>query len=319
MFARFLFLSAAWLAAGSAAHAITVTATQDTNALIGALLGGGGTGIHVTGVTLAGHQDSVNFGVPELPLLATLTSSGTYTNASGTYGIGPGVVLGTGGVEGGSIMGIQFIGGYGDGPNTADSNGWAFGSTFPITDDDQPGIPTTAAQDILLDPLTGIDPNTNQPYPHFDATELLIAFDMEPGFDSVSFNVVFGSEEFPEFVGSPFIDAFGLFLNGANIAFVGGKPVNIDHPDMDEVAGTELDGILAPGGNPVLTFSGAANPTGNTLRFIVTDTSDGVLDTTVYFSALRGNTEPVPEPTLGLLLAAGATLGSFVAARRRRG
>jgi hypothetical protein len=314
MLARSLFVSVVWLAAGSAAHAITVTSTQDTNALIGALLGGGGTGIHVTGVTLAGHQDTIDLGTPEFPLQATLTSSGTYTNASGTYGIGAGVVLSTGGVEGASIMGTQFIAGYGDGSNTSEANGWAFGATLPITDDDQPGIPTTAAQDILLDPLTGIDPNTNQPYPHFDATELLIAFDMEPGFDTVSFNVVFGSEEFEEFVGSPFIDAFGLFLNGANIAFVGGKPVNIDHPDMATVAGTELDGILAPGGNPVLTFAGAANPTGNTLRFIVTDTSDGILDTTVYFSALHG--EVVPEPATGVLLAAGA-LGLFAARRRR--
>ena len=313
MFARPLLLAAAFLGAGPA-HAIAVTGTQNTTSLINALLAGGNTGIQVTGVTLSGHQDSLDFGSPGFPLPVTLTSSGTYTNASGTYGIGAGVVLTTGGVEGASVLGQQVIAGYGDGPNGEDSNGWAFGSTFPITDPDEPGIPTTAAQDILLDPLTGTNPSTNQPYDHFDATELLIEFDMAQGFDTVSFDVVFGSEEFVEFVGSAFIDGFGLFLNGTNIAFVGGQPVNIDHPDMAAVAGTELDGVLAPGGDPVLTFSGAANPTGNTLRFIVTDTSDGIYDTTVYFSALQGL--PVPEPATGALVAAGA-IGLLASERRR--
>lgn len=309
-----LFLLAAGLGVGPAAHAIVVTGTQDTASLINALLAGGNTGIQVTGVTLSGHQDSIDLGVPEVPASFTLTSSGTYSNASGTYGIGAGVVLTTGGVEGFSLDGQQLLAGYGDGPNSVDSNGWPFGATFPVTDPDQPGAPTTAAQDILLDPLTGIDPDTSQPYDHFDATELLIEFDMANGFDTVSFEVVFGSEEFPEFVGSPYIDAFGLFLNGTNIAFVGGQPVNIDHPDMAAVAGTELDGILAPGGNPVLTFSGVANPTGNTLRFIVTDTSDGIYDTTVYFSALQGL--PVPEPATSALLTACA-IGLLAAERRR--
>lgn len=251
MFARRLLLAAALLGAGPA-HAIAVTATQNTTSLIDALLAGGNTGIQVTGVTLSGHQDTLDFGIPEFPVPVTRTSSGTYSNASGTYGIGAGVVLTTGGLEGASVSGQQVIAGYGDGPNTLGSNSWAYGATFPITDPDQPGAPATAAQDILLDPLTGIDPSTSQPYDHFDATELLIEFDMAQGFDTGSFDVVFGSEAFAEFVGSAFIDAFGLFLNGTNIAFVGGQPVNIDHPDMAALAGTELDGVLAPGGDPVL-------------------------------------------------------------------
>ena len=291
------------LGMATAANAITVTGTQNTTALVDALLGGGGTGIQVTGVTLSGHQDTFDLSTPELPNVATFTSSGTYTNGSGTYGIGGGVVLTTGGVE--SVPSFSYPG-YGDGPNNLENASWAYGG---------PGVPATAAQDILLDPLTGIDPATNEPYDHFDTTELLIQFDMAQGFDTVSFDVVFGSEEFEEFVGSPYIDAFGMFLNGTNIAFVGGKPVNIDHPDMATTAGTELDGVLAPGGTPRMTFSGAVNPTGNTLRFIVTDTSDAIYDTTVYFSALRGET--VPEPATGALLVAGAA-GLLVAERRRR-
>jgi hypothetical protein len=107
--------------------------------------------------------------------------------------------------------------------------------------------------------------------------------------------------------------------------------VNIQHPDTKptvdangdpipgtEITGTELDGILAPGGVAVLTFEGAVNPTGNTLRFIVADTSDGIYGTTVYFSALQG----VPAPPAAWLLATGFGLlalrrASWMRARSR--
>lgn len=297
----------ATLLSGSAS-AITITANTSTSQLVAALLSGANTGIVVTGATLSGHQETFDlFGFG-----GTLTSSGTYTNASGTYGIGSGVVLSTGGVEGASFQGTTFLAGYGDGPNTSPSNGYPFGGGFDLTtipdpNNPPPGVPATAAQELLLDPITG-NPATSTFYEHFDVTELVINFDMQAGFDRIGFDVVFGSEEYPEYVDSPFVDGFGMFLNGVNLAFVGGKPVNIRHPDMtDLITGTELDGILAPGGNPILRFGGLVNSTGNTLRFIVADTSDGILDTTVYFSALGGVEAPaVPLPGSLWLLATGA-------------
>ncbi|MBL8201319.1 MAG: choice-of-anchor L domain-containing protein [Chromatiales bacterium] len=325
-----LALSAGALMGSGGAHAITITATQDATTLVNALLAGANTGIVVTGATLNGHSQVVDLSglFPGLPA-ATLTSSGTYTNASGTYGIGPGVVLSTGGVEGitvdvgGGFPPETFVAGYSDGPNTQEGNGWAFGGTFPpgLPDPNDPGggtpgLPATSAQEALLDPITQNPACDPGPVfcSHYDVTELIINFDMQAGFTQVAFNIVFGSEEWPEFRDSPFIDGFGMFLNGVNIAAVGGFPVNIRHPDMrplvDEnqdpvpgttIPGTELDGILGPGGNPVLTFTGLVNPTGNQLRFIVADTSDGVLDTTVYFSALTG----VPAPPAVWLLGTG--------------
>jgi hypothetical protein len=302
--------------ASGTASAITITPSTNANALVSALLAGANTGIQVTSATLSGQQQAIDLsGQP----LGTLTSSGTYTNASGTYGIGAGVVLSTGGVEGLELQGQSLWPGYSDGPNTTDGNGWAFGTVFSTTPPDSgtPGIAATSAQEALLDPITG-DPLTNTFYDHYDVTELVINFDMLPGFDSVSFNVVFGSEEYPEFVDSPFVDGFGMFLNGTNVASVGGKPVNIKHPDMtDTITGTELDGILAPDGNPLLTFSGAVNSTGNTLRFIVADTSDGVWDTTVYFSALQGVPQ-VPVPAAAWLLGSGLLGLLGLSARRSR-
>ncbi len=281
-------LSALWLV--PPAQAIDITATQNVAALVAALVGSGGTGVVVTSASLSGHRQE-SFELPG----TFETSSGTVTNASGTYGIGSGIALSTGAVES-----------YEDGPNTLDDTSTVFVSLDPF----QFGIPATPAQEALLDPITTVGTDT---FDHFDVTELVIHFDMQPGFDSVRFNVVFGSEEFPEFVEVGFFDGFGMFLNGTNVAFVGGLPVNITHPAMTGLGGTELDGVLAPGGNPVLLFGGPVNPTGNSLRFIIGDREDAILDSTVYVASLRA----VPEPAeTWMLIAALGALGVESWARR---
>ena len=254
-------------------HAISIA--QNTNALgLAAAATSGATGLTVTSATLSGHTNGLG-----------AASTGTYTNASGTYGgIGSGIILSTGNVSD-----------YGDGPNVV---------TNRTTDY---GVAATLTQEALLDPITGGTFN------HFDATQLDLTFNSTTG--NVFFAVVFGSEEYPEFVGSTFIDGYGFYLNGVNIALVGGQPVNINHPAMTALFGTEFDGILAPGGNPVLLFSGSALATGNTLTFIAADTSDGVLDSAVYISSLSG-TNPVPVPPAVWLFSSGL-LGLIGVARGR--
>jgi hypothetical protein len=265
---------AAALLFSTSTYAITVT--QNTNALsLADMLDASGAGLTVTGATLSGHTS------------AGAASSGTYTNVSGIYGIGPGIILSTGNVSD-----------YGDGPNTDDLRTTFYGTS---------GEPATAAQEALLDPITGGSFN------HFDVTQLDINFDSTSG--TVFFAVVFASEEYPEFVGSDFIDGYGFYLNGVNIALVGGQPVNINHPDMTALTGTEFDGVLAPGGNPVLLFSGPALPTGNTLTFIAADTSDAVLDSAVYITSLSGE-NPVPLPPAVWLLGSG--MAGLIGLGRRR-
>ena len=165
-------------------------------------------------------------------------------------------------------------------------------------------------------------------------TELTITFTAGPNTTAIFFNGVFGSAEYPHYVGS-FVDGFGLFLNGTNIAFAGGQPVNIDSSLMvntyyssdplgnpgDQYQETALQGLLVNNGNPVVTYSGAVTPgsTGNTLTFIVGDANDDVLDTSVFLQGF-GNAPPmVPEPSSVVLLGVGAcALVGFGWRSRRR-
>ncbi len=244
----------ALFAVSSSIFTFADSVTLNTNATqLATAVTSGNTGVTVTSATLQGQSSG-----------ATSASTGTFSNI---YGLASGAVISTGNAAN-----------YGSGPNTSVSFTTDFGTT------------ATAAQALLLDPITG--GNTG----HFDVTQLDLSFTVDPGISTIFFNVAFGSEEFPEFVGSEFVDAFGLYLNGTDIAFVNSLPVNIDHPCFAAITGTELDGVLACGNNPVNTFSGAVHEGTNTLTFIIADTSDGILDTTAYIGAL-GTTEPIPPPS----------------------
>lgn len=193
--------------------------------------------------------------------------AGTYSNNSNLFGLpAPGVALSTGNVLD-----------YQDGPNTSSGNSTSF-DTFATED-----------QNALLSPISGESA-------HFDPVQLSIEFDVTDDVDTISFIAVFGSEEFPEYQDSSFTDVFGLYINGQNVAgaqVTGAEsgdpllPINIDHPDMTDVPGTELDGILAPNGVPLLRFDVPVVPgsEGNIFEIIIADASDNILDTTVFLSS----------------------------------
>ena len=206
-------------------------------------------------------------------------SSGYFLAGPNAYNLGPGgIVLSSGAVNS-----------YGTGPNTSS----AFTTAW--------GVLETPGDKVLLDPVTGV-------YDHYDVTRLDIQF-TSPTDQLIAFDCVFGSEEWSEYVGSQFVDGFGLYLNGGNIAFAGGLPVNINHPWMQNLPETELDGVLVdPTGNAKIKYTGMAHAGINTLTFIVADTSDTVLDTTVYIEGL------IPAPSAAALLG----LGGLVVGRRRR-
>jgi uncharacterized repeat protein (TIGR01451 family) len=242
---------------------IVVTPTMDVNALTAALVAGGVNGIKVTSVRLKANNSG------------TSMSSGLYTIfGTNLYGLLlPGVVLSSGDVaDYGSITGTNTV---------------YFGSTSY-------GVPADDEEQRLLVPITGGGTNAFQ---HYDATQFDIYFDMLPGFNEVSFDVVFGSMEYPIYVGDLFIDGFGIYLDGVNIAYAAGEPVNINHPDMAFVPETILNGVIDINRKPVMVFKAPVVPgtTGHRLTFIIADTYDSILDSTVYIGALQGVQGAVAE------------------------
>ncbi len=280
------------LGAGQAT-AINITAETDAIILSNHLTGFGTSGILVSGSTVSygttgpiydgedgpifdGEDGPIYDGEDGFTSVPPGAQTGTYSNLTGTYNLpGPGIVLSTGNVEN-----------YADGPSTSGS----FTSSWNTT--------ATADQAALLDPVSGSGAQ------FYDVVQLDIEFDVAANVNEISFLSVFGSEEFPNFVGSTFNDGFGLYLNGNNIAGVepsgGGTPltVNINHPDFSAIPGTELNGVLAPNENPVLRFDTAVTPgsTGNILTVILGDRGDMSYDTTVYLASLgaTGSSEFIP-------------------------
>ncbi|MCS7035230.1 MAG: choice-of-anchor L domain-containing protein [Saprospiraceae bacterium] len=131
----------------------------------------------VTNVLIGGDC----FDVKNISSRGNSQSRGTFSQGQSTINISNGVVLCTGPI---SIL---------PGPNNLPNANSGFG-------DDSPNDPSLAT-------LT----NGNQ----FDVS--IIEFDFKPTTDQVQFDFVFGSEEYCEYVGSQYNDAFGFFISGPGI------------------------------------------------------------------------------------------------------
>jgi cysteine-rich repeat protein len=184
------------------------------------------------------------------------------------------------------------------------------------------GILIATGPVLLIDDLndvdgTGLDNGTPgdpdldvivAPFPTFNASVLEFEFMTDSG--NVSFDFVFASEEYNDFVNSEFNDVFALFVNGQNVALLpdgitpvaintvnngnpGGDPT-ISNPeffndndiflptDSYALRNIEYDGFTtvftaqATGLDPLAT---------HTMKFAIADTSDGVLDSGVFIRA----------------------------------
>lgn len=117
----------------------------------------------------------------------------------------------------------------------------------------------------------------------------------DPFIHGIRFDLIFGSDEFPEFSSSSFVDIAGVFLNGQNIALFNGDPTQplsvIDqnlaignfYDNTDGSLNIEWDGL-----SDRLTIFAPVQPGVNTLKIAVADTGDQSLDSAILVANLEG-------------------------------
>jgi hypothetical protein len=210
--------------------------------------------------------------VSNATLIAAPGAAGLFTGGAGVIGIDQGLMLSSGNI-------ITLVG-----PNLLDDTSY------------DNGLPGDAD-------LNGLIPG----YETFDATVLEFDFTCDNP-TNVSFQYVFASEEYNEWVGSPFNDVFGFFLNGVNIALTPaicsapGIPVAINNVDCGNpysppggpncdcyrnndlsdgggLINTEMDGLTQ-----VFYATATLKPGINHMKLAIADAGDHVLDSNVMLS-----------------------------------
>ena len=147
-----------------------------------------------------------------------------------------------------------------------------FTSTFPI-------LPNTVTDPDLLNVANSVPPLLPSPHTNsFTVSSIndvaVLEFDFIPTSDSLSFNYVFGSEEYFAFENSQYNDVFGFFLSGPGITGPYSSPSY--HPNGS------INLAIVPGSNPPLpiTISSVNSVTPINSQFFVDN--QGGLDTIAY-------------------------------------
>lgn len=233
-----------------------------------------------TALSPAGLVQNVLLGsgvtVSNITFNGAAVSIGQFDGSASNVGLASGIVMTTG-----TVINT----GVGNGPHGPNNDG---GSGF---DNNTPGNP------LLNAVINGTTYNA--------AT---LEFDFVPYSDTVRFNYVFGSEEYPEYVGSQFNDVFGFFISGPGI--LGGQQNIARLPNGQAVAINNVnaitnsaffvnngDGGQAPqnsspfyiqydGFTKVLTAESKVQ-CGETYHLIITiaDVGDGILDSGIFLEA----------------------------------
>lgn len=128
----------------------------------------------------------------------------------------------------------------------------------------------------------------------------VLEFDFVPESDVVSFKYVFGSEEYPEYVGSQFNDVFAFFIDGVNRALIPltNQPVAINtlnataHAELyranDGTIDTQLDGLTV-----VISIEATVTPgVKSHMKLAIADVGDHSWDSAVFIQT--GSFVPAP-------------------------
>ena len=198
-------------------------------------------------------------------------AAGTFSGGTGIIGFESGIILSSGDIA--NVVG----------PNTYDGT-----TTYN-------GMPGDADLDALI-----------PGYETYDSA--VLEFDFVPASSVVTFEYVFGSEEYNEYVNSPFNDVFGFFINGVNCALIpgtwvvtpvsinnvnGGNPYGTDANNSEfyrnnalydpgpPTINTELDGLTV-----VLSVTTTVNAgETNHIKLAIADAGDYILDSDVFIKA----------------------------------
>lgn len=196
--------------------------------------------------------------VSNIQYTGAAVASGAFTGGNGIIGFNSGIVLSSG-------LAADVVG-----PNTGGTS----------TNNGQPG-------DAQLTALAGTST--------FDAA--VLEFDFVPRSRTLTFNYVFGSDEYPNFappISSGFNDVFAYFLNGQNVALLPGtttavainsvNPVTNSQFFVDNTGGafdTQMNGFTT-----VLSVTAAVNRGQvNHIRIAIADATDAIVDSWVLLQS----------------------------------
>ncbi len=170
--------------------------------------------------------------------------------------------------------------------------------------------PNSTGSNTGASPSSGSDPDLamiSAPNGINDAT--IIEFDFTPASDTVRFNYIFGSEEFPEYANSSYNDVFGFFLSGPgisgpysngaiNIAILpNNQPVTINNvhnfdyytatPSSSSSSPASYNGSVQYDGNTIVLTAEAIVTACETyhIKLAVGDAGDSAFDSGVFIEA----------------------------------
>ncbi len=131
-----------------------------------------------------------------------------------------------------------------------------------------------------------------------DATVLEFQFAVAPGSTGVQFDLVFGSDEYPEWVDSNYVDIAAVYVNDVNYALFNNNPnqplsilnTNLAAGNFRDNSGHTHPALLPieyDGVSSKLTIVAPVQEGSNHIRIAVSDTGDQVLDSGLFISNMR--------------------------------